>query len=155
LIPVCLYVIWKKRRHDIDYGWMLLCFSSFITACALTHLCDVASFWWPGYRFFTLISVVAAVLSIGTALTLPWVVLAVLDAPTSKQFRQVNLSLADAIKAKDDTISVLNEVTASLSRQVRDFEQMRKTGRWVAEQEAILRELKGVMDAPCARESSP
>ena len=67
IIAVCLYLIGSKRRHEIDYGWLLPCFAAVFAACGLTHVCDIAVFWWPGYRLFTLITAItAAFLSIST-----------------------------------------------------------------------------------------
>ena len=48
-----------------DCGWMILLFRDLhCRSAALTHACDVAVFWWPGYRLFTLASIVTAFLSV-------------------------------------------------------------------------------------------
>jgi hypothetical protein len=154
LIPLALYVLWKKRRQDIREPWILLCFVGFITFCGLTHVADVAVFWWPGYRLFTLISAVTAVLSIATAMVLPWVVSVVLDYPTPEQFRRLNIELRTAVEQKDAAISGLSDTVAALHRQLDYLEHMRRTGLWVAEQESTLRELRKVLESSLVREAA-
>jgi two-component system sensor histidine kinase/response regulator len=147
LIPFVLFVFWEKRRQDIEQPWILLGFMAFITSCGLTHVGDIAAFWWPGYRLFTLISIVTAVLSIATALALPWVVKLLLTLPTPEQFRRLNIELQEAAKQKDAAIVGLSDTVAALHRQVDCLEQMRRTGLWVAEQELTLRQLRNVLES--------
>ena len=37
MIPLALYVLWKKRHQDFQQPWIILCFVGFITSCGLTH----------------------------------------------------------------------------------------------------------------------
>jgi hypothetical protein len=152
LISIGLYVLWKKRKNDFEYSWILLCFTAFITACGFTHVSDITVWWWPGYRLFTAIDVVTAVLSIGTAMAFPWVASILLRAPTPQQFERLNTELQEALKLKDEAIEGLRESIAALSRQVGYLEQMRKTGLWVATQEAALHELRTVLHSSRAKE---
>lgn len=154
LIPFALFVLWRKRRYDIEQPWILLSFATFITACGLTHVGDVAVFWWPGYRLYTLISIVTAVLSIATAMVLPWVVNIALDLPTPEQFRRLNIELQEAVKQKDAAIDGLSDTVTALHRQVDCLEQMRRTGLWVAEQELALRQLRNVLESSYEQEAT-
>jgi hypothetical protein len=154
-MAICLILIWKKRRCDMEYGWILLCFAAFIAACGLTHICDVAVFWWPGYRLFALVRSVTAILSVVTAAWLPWVTKLALKLLTPERFQRITLDLEDAIKLKDKAINDLNETVSALHRQLNHLERMRRTGLWVAEQETALRELKTALDSSFATEASP
>ena len=151
LIPVCLVIIWMKRRHDVEYPWLLLLFAAFIVACAFTHLCDIVVFWWPGYRFFTLISTVTALLSIFTALWLPSVTAAIVRLPTPAMYRQINQELEKAVALRDEAIDESRGTIDALLRQVNHLESMRETGLWVVEQETALRDLKVVLNSKSAR----
>jgi hypothetical protein len=153
LIPIALYVLWKARRRDVEQPWILLCFVGFITSCGLIHVCDITVFWWPCYRLFTLVSVVTAILSMTTAMLLPQAVRVALNVPTPEQFRRTNAELERAVRQKDEAVDSLRETVAALSRQVKHLEHMRRTGLWVAEQEATLRGLKAVLAAPILNEA--
>jgi hypothetical protein len=153
IISVCLSFMWRKRRHDIDYSWLLLLFAAFIGACALTHVCDVLVFWWPGYRLFTLISAVTAIVSVYTAFRLPYVTQALVSLPSPSLFQKIHRELEQAIALKEEAINESRGTIAALRRQVDHLERMRKTGLWVAEQELALRELKTVLESPFVREA--
>lgn len=80
-IPLSLAAIWWElsrmsslkvlKTAVIQSRWIIVMFVFFICACGLTHLCDVLVFDWAPYRLFTLIDVITAILSVGTALMLP------------------------------------------------------------------------------------
>jgi uncharacterized coiled-coil protein SlyX len=72
----------------------------------------------------------------------------VLNVRTPAQFqRELNL----AVKLKDEAIETLNGALTTLHQRVNHLEQMRKTGRWVAEQESILDELKVLLNPPTGK----
>jgi hypothetical protein len=154
LIPMGLFVLWKDRRQDVYNRWILGLFMACITSCAFTHICDIAGFWWPACRFFTVIDAITAVLSVATALVFPWVVHVLLRLPTLERFRQVSQDLQQASVQKDRAINDLNETITALRRQVDHLERMRQTGLWVAEQESALRELRSVLQSSLAKEGS-
>jgi two-component system, sensor histidine kinase and response regulator len=152
LIPVCLLIVWHKRRHDIEYAWLLLLFVAFITACGLTHLCDIVVFWWPAYRLFTLISSVAALLSVYTAVWLPSLTAAIGRLPTPAMYQKINQELEQAVALTEQVSNESKAAIAALNRQVNHLERMRQTGLWVAEQESALHDLKTVLDSANANE---
>jgi hypothetical protein len=152
LIPIYLYIIWRKRRYDIPDSWLFLFFAAFIAACGLTHVCDIVVFWWPAYRLFTLISAVAACLSVCTAIRLPYVTKSLVELASLAIFHNINRELELAMALKQEAINESKTTIAALGRQVDHLERMRKTGLWVAEQESALRELKLVLDSSFAKE---
>jgi hypothetical protein len=128
-------------------------FAGFITACGLTHACDVAVFWWPGYRLFSVFTAITAAFAMVTALVLPGVTRTILNLPTPAVFQDVNRELQSAIALKDEANRELAGTVAALRRQVDHLERMRQTGLWVAEQESALRELKTVLASSSTREA--
>jgi L-lactate permease len=48
-IPFTLLYFVRKRR-DIQFNWMFLCFAVFIVACGSTHLMEIWVIWRPDYR---------------------------------------------------------------------------------------------------------
>jgi hypothetical protein len=153
LVAVCLFLIGRKRSREIEYGWLLPWFSAVFAACALTHVCDIVVFWWPAYRLFTLISGIAAILSISTAMWTPSITKALLAMPSPTVFQQVNKELESALSLNEVAINELRGTITALRRQVDHLERMRQTGLWVAEQESALRELKKVLESPFAKEA--
>ena len=141
LVAVYLYVVWRRFRADIQYAWMFLVFTNFIVIGGLTHVCDIAAFWWPGYKLFTMINVVTALLSVYTMFLLPWMTKTALTTPSPALFRTVKSELEQAIALKEKAINDSMCTIAALRRQVDHLERMRTTGLWVAEQESALREL--------------
>ena len=153
LIPLGLVTIWRQRRHDFNYSWLLILFAAFISSCGLTHVCDVLVFWWPGYRFFTLVSATTALLSVFTALWIPLVTRSLARLPTLATFQAINAELERASDLKEAAIHESRATISALRRQVDHLERMRKTGLWVAEQESALRDLKVVLDSPLVKEA--
>ncbi len=151
-IPICLFIVWHKRRHDVDHAWLILLFAAFITACGLTHLCGMVVFWWPAYRLFTLISSVTALLSVVTAVWLPSLTAAIIRLPTPAMYQKINQELKQAVALREEAINESKATIAALQRQVNHLERMRQTGLWVAEQESALRDLKTALDSANAQE---
>src|ERR1700686_3847130 len=47
-IPVTLVYFLRKRR-DISFSWIFVCFGTFIVACGATHLMEIWTIWFPAY----------------------------------------------------------------------------------------------------------
>ena len=47
-IPFTLLYFVRKRR-DLEFNWMFVCFAVFIIACGGTHLMDIWVIWHPDY----------------------------------------------------------------------------------------------------------
>lgn len=74
MIPVSLLWLYRMRGGAVRSACMLLAFAAFIWLCGLTHICQVLAFHWPAYRFFTFVSFLTGLVSLGTAVALPWMV---------------------------------------------------------------------------------
>jgi hypothetical protein len=145
LISYCLHGSWKEWRQDLAHRTILTCFAAVIMLGGLTHVCDVVVWCWPGYHLFILISALTAAVSIASAMYLPSAIRCFLNVPIPAHFQR---ELNEAVKLKDEAIETLNGELTMLHQQVNHLEQMRKTGRWVAEQESILDELKLLLNPP-------
>jgi len=147
IMAACLYSIWRKRRTDTQHEWILLLFVAVIAVCGVTHACDVAVFWWPGYRLFTVFGAVAAILSLTAALCLSRLTQVLVDIPSLARFQTITSELTQAIALKEKAINDSRATIAALRRQVDHLERMRMTGLWVTEQESALRELKTALES--------
>jgi hypothetical protein len=68
-IPFTLLHFARKRR-DIPFNWMFLCFGVFIVACGATHYMEIWTLWTPTYWLSGVIKAVTAAASVPTAVLL-------------------------------------------------------------------------------------
>jgi PAS domain-containing protein len=87
-----VFLVYKARR-DIPFYWMFLAFSLFIVACGGTHFMEVITVWTPVYVFSGVVKVFTALVSIITAVCLPFTVPRVLtlieSAKVSERHKEV------------------------------------------------------------------
>jgi len=110
-IPFVLVYI-ARRRRDLPFTGMLLCFGIFIVCCGLTHLMDIWNVWHTDYWLEGIIKVATAAASVPTAITLWRALPAILSVPSHRQLRDANESLARANRE-------LEAFTASVSHDLR------------------------------------
>jgi PAS domain S-box-containing protein len=89
LIPLALLYFVRKRR-DLPFSWMFVCFSVFIAACGATHVMDVWTLWVPSYWLSGGVKVITAIASVPTALFLVQVMPKVLSLPRPEELRAAN-----------------------------------------------------------------
>jgi PAS domain S-box-containing protein len=86
------FLVYKGRRN-IPFHWMLLAFGLFIVACGGTHFMEVLTIWIPVYVLSGIVKAFTALVSIATAISLPFLVPQVLtliqNAKTSEQDRRL------------------------------------------------------------------
>ena len=68
-IPFTLLYFVRKRR-DLEFNWMFVCFAVFIVACGATHLMEIWTVWHPAYWLSGSIKALTAVASVPTAILL-------------------------------------------------------------------------------------
>jgi PAS domain S-box-containing protein len=73
-----------RRRKDLPFNWIFMCFGVFIVACGLTHAMEVWNLWHAMYWLAGTVKAVTAVSSIVTA------VLLIQLAPQALKFPSVN-----------------------------------------------------------------
>ncbi|MBI5596854.1 MAG: PAS domain S-box protein [Elusimicrobia bacterium] len=59
-----------RRRRDLPFPWIFLCFGLFITACGATHVMEVWTLWHPDYWASGLVKAFTAAVSLTTAVLL-------------------------------------------------------------------------------------
>lgn len=73
-ISTTLAILVGKARRDIPFHWMFLAFGLFIVACGATHFMEVLTVWTPLYVLSGLVKVFTALVSLVTAVCLPFTV---------------------------------------------------------------------------------
>ncbi len=72
------YLVYRARR-DIPFHEMFLAFGLFIVACGSTHFMEVVTIWIPVYVLSATVKVFTAIVSVATAVILPFTVPQILD----------------------------------------------------------------------------
>jgi PAS domain S-box-containing protein len=94
-IPFTLLYIVRKRR-DVPFHWMFLCFGMFIVACGATHAMEIWTLWTPTYGLSGIIKAITALASVTTAVLLIKLVPTVLTIPTPAQLSKAHDELRRA-----------------------------------------------------------
>lgn len=117
-IPIAL-VYFVRRRKDLAFNWIFVCFAIFIIACGTTHVMEVVSIWRPMYWLVGAIKAVTAAVSVLTALALVPLIPRALALPSPQALREANRALRQAQNALQKTNEALEtriaERTASLA----------------------------------------
>jgi PAS domain S-box-containing protein len=96
-IPVTLVWFIRKRR-DLPFSWMFVCFGVFIVACGATHVMEIWNLWHANYWLAGVIKAVTAAASIVTALLLIRLVPQALDLPSTQQWLFANAALQKEVQ---------------------------------------------------------
>ena len=96
-IPITLVWFIRKRR-DLPFSWMFVCFGVFIVACGATHAMEIWNLWHANYWLAGTIKAVTAAASIVTALLLIRLVPQALDLPSPQQWLFANAALQKEVQ---------------------------------------------------------
>jgi PAS domain S-box-containing protein len=91
-IPFTLAHI-ARRRKDLPFNWIFLCFAVFIVACGLTHAMEVWNLWHAAYWLAGLLKATTAAASVATAVLLVQLVPQALQLPSANDLREANETL--------------------------------------------------------------
>jgi signal transduction histidine kinase len=95
-IPFTL-VYFIRKRKDLPFNWMFVCFAIFIVACGTTHLMEIWVIWHPTYWLSGSIKVITALASLPTAILLVKLVPKALAIPGRGTLARINEKLETEI----------------------------------------------------------
>ena len=98
-IPITLLHFTRKRR-DIPFSWMFLCFGAFIVACGGTHVMEVWTIWFPSYWLAGALKAVTACVSVVSAILLIRIVPLALALPGTEWLVEINQKLAGEVEQR-------------------------------------------------------
>lgn len=110
-----------SRRKDFPYQWVLWMFATFIMACGLTHLMGAVLLWKPWYGLDVIFKSATALISIGAAVSLWYVLPDALKLPSPAQLRRVNEQLQAEIverrRVEEELRQAKSEIELSLHKE--------------------------------------
>ena len=99
-IPITLIHFVRKRR-DLPFHWMFLCFGVFIVACGTTHAMEIWNLWHADYWLSGAVKAVTAAASIPTAILLARLVPKALTLPSVSDLINANHALERQIMERE------------------------------------------------------
>jgi len=117
-IPITLLYFVRKRR-DLPFHWMFLCFGVFIIACGSTHVMEVWTLWHATYWLSGIVKATTALASVPTAILLVQLVPKALDLPSPHKLKEVNQDLVN----RGGELARANSELAALNKALRESEQ--------------------------------
>ncbi|MBA5605978.1 hybrid sensor histidine kinase/response regulator [Duganella sp. FT3S] len=152
-IPVAM-LYFVRKRSDLQFSWIFVCFSIFIFACGTTHFLAVWTIWHPDYWVDALLKAVTAAVSIITAILLWPLVPKALQIPSMRQLNQAlqdrERELAErkrvetALVALNESLELrVAERTAEVlaaQREVNELLVKERAGRKEAERVSLMKD---------------
>jgi len=115
-IPALL-IHFVRRRRDIPFGWMFVCFGVFIAACGATHAMDVWTLWVPSYWFSGGVKVITALASVQTAIFLVRLMPTALSLPSPEETRAAN----DQLRRQAATLKESEERFQQMAENIQEI----------------------------------
>lgn len=122
VIPTTL-VCFIRKRNDLPFHWIILCFGTFIIACGATHAMEIITVWRPYYWLSGIVKAITAIASVMTAILLIKYFPQMVAIPSPAQLRKTNKLLEEEIKERMRTEQVLAQQANELARSNNELEQ--------------------------------
>ncbi len=116
-IPLTL-ISFVRRRKDLSFGWMFVCFAIFILACGTTHLLEIWNVWHSNYWLSGGVKALTAAASVPTAVLLVRLVPVALALASPEQMRRANAALQEEILTRRRAEEQVNQLNRQLETRV-------------------------------------
>jgi signal transduction histidine kinase/CheY-like chemotaxis protein len=131
-IPFTL-LYFVRRRKDLQFNWIYVCFAMFIIACGLTHLMEIWTVWEPVYWLSGGVKAVTALASVLTAILLVRLIPTALRLPSPAALRRAHhrleLEIAERKRAEADVRHANDLLETRVAERTRELEVAYQTLR--------------------------
>jgi PAS domain S-box-containing protein len=117
-IPFTLLYFVRKRR-DLEFNWMFICFAVFIVACGTTHLMEIVTVWKPEYWLSGTIKAITAAASVPTAILLAKLIPEAVALPSPSALRR---EIAERHRAEQEVRAVNEALEARVAERTAELE---------------------------------
>lgn len=107
-----------RRRRDIDFRWMFVCFAVFILACGTTHLMEIWNVWHGNYWLSGLVKGLTAMASVPTAVLLTRLMPQALALPSPSALTRLNAKLEEEVQMRRRAQDELHKLNTQLEVRV-------------------------------------
>ena len=143
-IPFTL-LYFVRRRKDLQFNWIFVCFAVFIIACGATHLMEIWTIWQPVYWLSGLVKTITALASVPTAFLLARLIPTALRWPSPAALQQVNndlqLEIAERKRAEEEVRHANDLLETRVADRTRELEaaylSLRQTQQASIQQERL------------------
>jgi PAS domain S-box-containing protein len=118
-IPLTL-VYFVRKRADLQFNWIFLCFATFIIACGVTHSMEIWTIWHPTYWLSGGIKAITALASVATSILLIKLIPSALRLPSPAALQVANADLEREVGERVRAEESLRHVNATLEARVAD-----------------------------------
>ena len=124
-IPLTL-VYFVRKRKDLAFEWIYVCFAVFIMSCGATHIMEIVNIWHPIYWLSGIIKAFTALASVITAILLIKIMPRALALPSPQQMRKSNEALQKEIEERKKAASKIESLNQELLLQSSKLESANK-----------------------------
>jgi signal transduction histidine kinase len=124
-IPLTL-IYFVRKRQDLVFDWIFVCFAVFIVACGTTHLMEIINVWHPVYWLSGIIKAITAFVSIITAILLVRIMPKALALTSPAELRRANEALQKEIKDRVEASEKIEALNEELKLQTAKLEAVNK-----------------------------
>jgi signal transduction histidine kinase/ActR/RegA family two-component response regulator len=143
-IPFTL-LYFVRRRQDLQFNWVFVCFAIFIIACGTTHLMEIVTIWRPMYWLSGVIKAITALASLPTAVMLVRLVPEALRWPSPAALQRANhsleLEIAERKRAEAEVRRINDVLEIRVAERTREletaYENLRETQQASMQQERL------------------
>ena len=97
VIAFSLYKLYRSKKTELPAPGLFVLATMFLLLCGLSHLGNIATFFWAPYRLFTLVDLLTAAVSVTAACWMPSVVHWMTHLPAQDYVHTVNKTLEDEV----------------------------------------------------------
>jgi PAS domain S-box-containing protein len=119
-IPFTLLYFVRKRR-DLQFNWMFVCFAIFIVACGTTHVMEIVTIWEPVYWLSGSIKAITALASVPTAFLLVKLIPDALRLPSPAALQR---EIAQRERIEHEVRRANQELEARVTQRTAELESM-------------------------------